>query len=358
MEGVPVPLKPAFLSMIQKSKPAIPRLIILLSFGIPMFILYLLDANSFSMTWKGRTFYLFFLWLVFLEIILSWEELELTGLKRVNLRSVAFAIGLALPTFYVITANNYGLNQVIIDISTQFQVPLSNWMPLAVEYLIFTGMFTLILLIGSGIRGLKELSISTVFLGTIGVIYMIDNLYPVGAFTPFQIFVPTTASLAASVLNLIGYQTTLLFHESLKVPILTVYDSSGQALRSYGIAWPCAGVQSLIIYSFVILVFFRKTTISTFHRIVYFAVGAVITYIVNVFRIVSIYLVYINNLENGPIVAEQAARTFHDYYGGLYSMMWILVYPLIIICVRMLWDRIRIHQSQRRLSNQSSVDVS
>ena len=44
--------------------------IILLSFAIPFAVLFGLDPQSFNATWKGRTFYLFFLWLIFLELIL------------------------------------------------------------------------------------------------------------------------------------------------------------------------------------------------------------------------------------------------------------------------------------------------
>ena len=40
-----------------------------------------------------------------------------------------------------------------------------------------------------------------------GIIYTIDNVFPNGEFTPFQMLVPTTASLASKILNWMGCVT-------------------------------------------------------------------------------------------------------------------------------------------------------
>jgi len=173
------------------------------------------------------------------------------------------------------------------------------------------------------------------------VVYLIDIMYPYGYFSPFQAVVPLTASLAAGVLNWMGYLTSFGFSSTYNAPILTVSDSLGHPLKAYVIGWPCAGVQSLLIYTFVMLVFFKKAAIPLWQKIVYFVVGGLITYGINILRIVSIYLIYINNLSQGPAAADQAARLFHNYYGGLYSIAWIIAYPLIIIGSRMLWNRIK-----------------
>jgi len=42
-------------------KAAAKNLAVLPSFVIPIIVVFLLDPDSFSFTWKGRTFYLFFL---------------------------------------------------------------------------------------------------------------------------------------------------------------------------------------------------------------------------------------------------------------------------------------------------------
>jgi thaumarchaeosortase len=307
------------------------KLLPVLSFSIPILILYYLNPNSFEETWKGRTYYLFFLWLFFLEIILSWDELQTRKISKMkSARTITFIIALLIPTVYVIVANFYGLNYMIENLAEQHNIPWISSMPLSTEYLVFAVFFALIILLEYGISGLKDFSISTVFLGIIGVIYIIDNLYPYGRFTPFQLFVPTTAMLASNVLNLMGYQTQ--FRSPVEgTPTLIAWDSQGKS-AGFGIAWPCSGVESLLIYTVTILLFLKKIAIPWKHRIIYFIIGAIVTYFINILRIVTIFVISING---GDI------RAFHDYYGQLYSITWIVSYPLIIIGSRALWRKIR-----------------
>jgi exosortase/archaeosortase family protein len=62
----------------------------------------------------------------------------------------------------------------------------------------------------------------------------------------------------------------------------------------------------------------------------YFAVGAVITYSINILRIVSIYLVA---LSGGDY------NYFHSTIGPLYAIPWIVSYPLVILGTQSLWRR-------------------
>ena len=306
-------------------------LIIFLSFAIPFTVLYYLDAQSFNLTWKGRTFYLFFIWLFVLELVLNWEKYrsetasKLSSTKRI----FALCIALLLPTVYVVVANFFGLNVMIVDLARQFNVPWVDWMPLSTEYLVFTVFFALIVLLAYGLGGLTDFSLSTFFLGAIGVVYMIDNLYPCGRFTPFQIFVPTTATLATNVLNSMGYHT--LLQNSGSMPDLAIWDSQGKVAR-FSIAWPCSGVESLLIYTVTVLLFLKKIAIPWKKRIIYFMIGATVTYFINVLRIVTIFVIAI---DGGDYMY------FHDYYGQLYSITWIMSYLLIIMGSRILWSKIK-----------------
>jgi hypothetical protein len=200
---------------------------------------------------------------------------------------------------------------------------------------------------------------------------MIDTFYPYGAFTPFQTFVPLTASLAAHVLNWMGYKTFFLPYKVEGTLVLRVSGSSGSA--TFGIGWPCAGVQSLFIYTCVILLFLKKASLALQREVVraaipkklkfmaggrginfllkhkiirativgtekllitilrmvplyiIFGIGAVGTYIVNILRIVSIYVIAINRGD---------WLTFHDFYGEFYAITWIIAYIIIIILSR------------------------
>jgi thaumarchaeosortase len=306
----------------------------ILSLIIPLLIIYHRYPESYEATWKGRTYYLFFIWLIFLELILNWEKIQVNKLKKPkSIRTMAFIILLLLPTMYVVAANYYGLNDTIKELAMKNNVPRAHEIPLSTEYLIFTIFFALTNLLAHGREGLKTHSISIIFLGIIGSIYAIDSVYPYGSFTPFQIIVPTTAALAASVLNLMGYQTEWI-GQLLGTPVLRVWNQKGEAVA--GIAWSCSGVDSLILYSVTILLFLKDSGISWKWRTIYFAIGAAITYFINILRIVTIFII---GIDYG--VGSAQWWQFHNYYGALYSISWIITYPLIIIGTQALWRKIK-----------------
>jgi thaumarchaeosortase len=325
---------------VKKNASLLINILPILAFIIPFLILYSLYPESYEATWKGRTYYLFFIWLIFLEVILSWEKIQVNKLKKLkSIRTIAFIIFLLLPTTYVIAANYYGLNDTLMELAIRNNVPRANEIPLSMEYLIFTIVFALTILLAHGRQGLMNHSISVIFLGIIGSIYMVDSIYPYGSFTPFQILVPTTATLAASVLNLMGYQTEWI-GQLFGTPVLRVWNQKGEAF--FGIAWPCSGIDSLIIYSVTILLFLKNSVISWKQRTVYFIIGAAITYFINILRIATIFIIAIDYGMDSPQVQQ-----FHNCYGSLYSITWIIIYPLIIIGAQALWGKIKGRRMQK-----------
>jgi exosortase/archaeosortase family protein len=309
------------------------RCLPILAFVIPLSILYYLHPSSFEMTWQGRTYYLFFVWLMILETILNWEKLRP---KRWTLRSIwtiLFLVSLSLPTIYVIGSNYYGWNGALSSLAQRSKIAFYNDMVLSIEYLVFTTLFVFIASAAYGVASLRNYSITALFLGAIAMIYTINNLYPYGLFAPFQFLVPTTTVLAARILNLMGYTTSITFTQSVDqglMPALTVTSSTGRSI-GYNVAWPCSGIDSLLIYSVTILLFLRGSAVQWKQRIAYFIFGAVITYLINALRIATIFIIGVNGGDINP---------FHNYYGPLYSISWIISYPLIIIATRSLWTRI------------------
>jgi hypothetical protein len=139
----------------------------------------------------------------------------------------------SIPIMYVIGITFLGLDQMLIEIGKQILTfwhfsldNLQHW-PISLEYLVFTIFFATTIWLAYEFEGLKQFSISLCLLGVIGAIYMIDTFYPYGTFTPFQAFVPFTASLAAEVLNWMGYQTFLMPYQMRSTPVLYVSGSSG-----------------------------------------------------------------------------------------------------------------------------------
>jgi exosortase/archaeosortase family protein len=304
-------------------------------YGTPTYV------DTFGVLWKGRAFYLFFLWLFALEMILGWEEIQAAISKIKSPRTIIFIIALLLPTAYVVYANYSGFNKTIVDLSYAsglndaiYRPP--DWVPLSTEYLVLVVLFALPILFGCGFKGLSNFSISLLFLGTIGLMYTVDNLYPFGLFTPFQFLVFPTSTLSAGVLNVMGYQTAMYSTASPNygwMPLLTA-QVPGNPLKSasFLIGWPCAGIESLLIFTVTILLFLKKSAIPLWQKATYFAIGAAVTYFINILRIVSIYVIAISG---GNI------DVFHNVYGQFYSIIWIIAYPLLIIGSRALWGRVR-----------------
>jgi exosortase/archaeosortase family protein len=79
----------------------------------------------------------------------------------------------------------------------------------------------------------------------------------------------------------------------------------------------------MAIYTLTILLFIKGTSMSVVRKAIVFVVGALGTFAVNVLRIVTIYTI-------GLGVGASAASHFHDYYGELFFVFWIVAYLSII----------------------------
>lgn len=358
-----------------------------LSLIITVLMLYCLASKpSFGIFWKGRAFYLLFLWLVFLEVLMSSEEFTHNKLIVKNpLRLTVSIVAMAIPIVYVVLVNVFNFRLTIIELGKEMGIPwvsfslskemiawLQNWSwPLSVEYIVLALCFITEVWLVYKTKGLKMFSISLLFLSAVGAIYMIDTLYPFGSGStaPFQAMVPITALLAARILNVMGYKTSF---NAMRMPTLSVYNPTGPAKPvSYIIGWPCAGVEGLFLYTLIMLLLLKKTQVyvpcfvcearsailNKLHSInrkrllpngcrviikkevalmksrkfltflmsvVYFTAGAIVTYIVNAFRIAAIFVIRITQ-------GKAAAITFHNVYGGLLTLTWIMIYIMILM---------------------------
>ncbi len=316
---------------IKNLQKSLIKIVPLIIFFITFLWLYLINPSSFELMWKGRTFQLFFIWLIAVELILNWDIIQTKKIKIFAVKSLGYFAILILPIVYVIISNYLGLNTIIADLSQQIGIQWWNSMALSVEYLVFAVLFSLIIFFSFGKKGLKEFLLPIFFLGVVGALYIIDNIFPYGEFTPFQLMVPTTAILAANILGFMGYDTTLTSMGTM--PRLTATNPD-ITLRSatFDIAWPCAGIESLLIYSVVVLLFLKRTQMERKGKIIYFLIGVVITYFINILRIVTIFLIGIN---------QGDFQIFHVYYGPLYSISWIISYPLIILAIQKLRKKLK-----------------
>jgi hypothetical protein len=138
----------------EKTISLLLKLLPIVAFAVPLLWLYFLDANSFELMWKGRTFQLFFIWLVGLELILGWETLRENKLPKLfSARTLAYIASLALLTVYVVAANYWGVNTAITNWATQSHIQWASSMPLSTEYLVFAVLFCAIMFLSFGFKG-------------------------------------------------------------------------------------------------------------------------------------------------------------------------------------------------------------
>ena len=345
------------------------NLIILISFALPILILYVLDPPSFEIVWKGRSPLLLFLWFLLLELALGWKKLVDERGVWTWFRVAGVTVAATAPTMYVVSAFFFGVKDNIWELGELLgATTLMHW-PICFEYVLFTAFFVASVGLMWKIEGFKLFSISIFFLGATSFFNMIDTFYPEGTISFLQAFAPFTASCVVRVLNWMGYSTQIdpLLSKIYGMPIL---DHPGLPLL--GIGWPCAGVHSLFIYTFVILLFLKGSPFALQKEIVRAAipkrlksiarserisfllkrriirativagekfvvnffrmsplfiivgVGAVGTFIVNVLRIATLCII-------GPHVGREVWYVFHSYYGELFFIAWIVIYLLTIL---------------------------
>jgi len=300
---------------------------------------YFNERFLFELTWKGRMFLLVFLWIFVIESAMDWKQFvdEKPKNRYIIIASLICAL---IPIFYVLATNFFGLDLTVLQIGhdvfgilsfTSTNEPwdfLHLYWPISCEYIVFAVFFISAVLLAYKVKGLKTLSISLSLLAGMGVAYIFDTIYPFGVFKPLQAFALPTAAVTAALFDLLGYTVRLVFPvyavESY-LPSLTV--TMGGKTVSATIAWACAGVQSLFLYLIIILVFFKKADISAFRKLAYFIIGLFGTFFVNVLRVFSIFIVGLN-------YGQAAGMNFHNTYGEMYSVIWILLYILLIGCIQ------------------------
>ena len=300
------------------------------AFIVPLLIIYILDAGSFDYLWKGRAPYLLFLWLLLLEAVLGWKKLKTEPPVFWTKKTVLAAVTLLLPTVYALGLN-FGLQTGIVELGKAVGVPiidgdtwyLTHSWPFSLEYILFAVFFVASIWLMYGTRGLKIFAVSSFFIGGVGIFYMIYTFYPYGTFTVLQSFVPVTVSGAVFILNLLGYGTTTFSGGADGLGLtVTGANSSYSAI----VSWSCAGSHSLFLYSFMIMLFLRGTSISRTRKIIYVIAGAAGTFLVNILRIVAILLAGANS-------GVSLAATFHEFYGEFFFIAWMFIYLSLIFLI-------------------------
>jgi thaumarchaeosortase len=148
--------------------------------------------------------------------------------------------------------------------------------------------------------------------------YLLDAFLPYGSIGPLQFwanFIVAGVALLAKVFGLPIYGFT---------NHLTIAGVHGY--YRLVVYWPSVGVQSILIYSVVMVVIAAKLQAPKIRKIIYAVVGVVVTVFLNVVRVFSIaYYGY------AYATTGQQLDAFHNTVGEVLFLFWIVAYLFLII---------------------------
>jgi thaumarchaeosortase len=271
--------------------------------------------NSFSLSWnQGRGGFLF---------AMAFIVAELIGVNQnISRKRVFTVIGLSALTIGYFIGLSLGLKDAIIAAAPYYKVNLIyswTWMWDFVVMAIYV-ISSLVILYGS--RWYKIASAGAIYLAGSAIILSLDAFFPYDTLGPLQYIVPFY-------LQIDQYMIRFINDHIMNVGATIPATANGNLLMLNGlhgpfalkVFWPSAGVQSIIIYSLVMLAFLLKMDIPVRRKLVYFGFGIIGTASVNVIRIISLSLFAL--MITTDIKQWEA---FHSLAGEIMFLPWLGVY--------------------------------
>jgi thaumarchaeosortase len=271
--------------------------------------------NSFSLSWnQGRGGFLFAMAFIIAELI---------GVNQnISRKRVFTVIGLSALTIGYFIGLSLGLKDAIIAAAPYYKVNLIyswTWMWDFVVMAIYV-ISSLVILYGS--RWYKIASAGAIYLAGSAIILSLDAFFPYDTLGPLQYIVPFYLQIDQYMIRFINDH---IMNVGSTIPVT----ANGNLLLLNGlhgpfalkVFWPSAGVQSIIIYSLVMLAFLLKMDIPVRRKLVYFGFGIIGTASVNVIRIISLSLFAL--MITTDIKQWEA---FHSLAGEIMFLPWLGVY--------------------------------
>jgi thaumarchaeosortase len=302
-------------------------------------ILFTLVAypDTFGLAWnEGRGGFLF---------AMAFIAAELVGLKfSISKNRFYIVIVFASVAIGYFIALSFGLRDSITDAAPSFNVALLDswiwmWDGIVMSLFVFSSLIVLF-----GKKWYKIAPAGAIFLIGTAAFLATDAFFPYDTLGPLQYIVPIYLQIDQGVINFIDKTFTNVGPENPDNPanpatardnLLILNGLHGPfALKVY---WPSAGVDSMIIFTLVMLAFLLKLEIPQKRKIIYFVIGAFGTAAVNVTRITSLSLYALVVTTN---VSEWEA--FHSVAGMIMFLPWLGIYLGIVMYV----ERKRMHRLQ------------
>lgn len=277
-------------------------------------ILYTLAIapDTFSMSWnEGRGGFLF---------ALAFIAAEIVGTKfAISRRRLYAVLPLTGATVAYFTLLGFSLRESIHSAAAVYNVRLVDSWIWMWDFIIMASYIAATLTVLYGTKWLRIAPAGPIYLAGSAIILSLDAFFPYDTLGPLQVVVPYMLQINAWFINTLGIGEAFVRQNM----ILLNGQHGSMALQVF---WPSAGVHSMIIYTLVMMAFLLKMNIEPKRKLIYFAIGATGTVIVNMIRIFSLSLFAL-------LISTNAAEfeEFHSIAGEIMFLPWLAGYLFLVM---------------------------
>jgi thaumarchaeosortase len=307
----------------------------------PVLVLFALAPETFELFWSGAGklgrggLFLVLFFLGFDLLDLPKEKIEWT-----RKRKIVIALTVAVGVLYFIEiAPGQSLTNVIYSVGRTLGAHGDVSNPNSVSFLMATDYLALTVYLAALTPALFSknmiLRVVTPFALSLGmmVFYALDAFFPYDTLGPLQFWANFIVAAVAFLAKLFGL-AIYGFANHLNIVGL-------HAFCPLVVFWPSVGVQSMLIYSVVMVVLAAKLQAPRNRKLVYAAIGIAGTVFLNVIRIFSIaYYGY------AYAATCNQVNDFHNVIGEILFPIWIVVFLASIIKIE---DRFASHSQTKEL---------
>lgn len=297
--------------------------ILLILSALPVLVLFALAPYTFELSWagfgklgRGGLFFVIF--------FLGFEILDFRNVGRFATSRLRRLTAIGMVAAAILYFGWLGVGTILVNFIYWIGKGLgasgtvSNSWLMAMDYLTFTIYLTALTIVLFSFRALRSVVTPIVLALGMLLFYLLDAFFPYGEIGPLQFwanFIVGGVGLLSRLFGLpiYGFQNYLTIEGTKGFFRLAVY-------------WPSVGVQSMIIYSLVMIVVAAKLQAPLIRKLVYIIVGVCGTISLNVVRIFTIaYYGY------AYATTGQQLDAFHNSIGEVLFPIWIAVYLVVIL---------------------------
>jgi thaumarchaeosortase len=294
---------------------------------MPIVLLFLVAPESFAWFWPGmgnlgRGGFLFVLFFLAFELM-DYRKTASPHLSRNRKLAIAavFLVGLAyfgaIALFKPLTDWIYWVGRIMGAKGDEINPNSVSWL-MATDYMALTLYMVGLAVAFFGRRAVPKIITAIVICAGMVIFFLLDALFPYRELWWLQVW---AEFIVAAVIFLASVSGQPIFGYGNNITILGKYGT-----WRLQVFWPSVGVESMLIFSLVMIVFAVKLSAPAKRKMIYAVVGAVGTVFLNVVRIfvISYYGVCC-------ATSSEGLDAFHNMIGQLLYPVWIIAYLYIVL---------------------------